>query len=159
FPSVRFRGRERSRHKSALVMQKYSRQQAREAEQKARAYQALVAQAEIELAFHSPETVGSWHARWSDRVAEHDLETLFWQWGERFPSLTGMERWQWQDMPFWQVIAEAGMAAREAGHAVREMERCKRLARTVLIFTERSDQLSRATDRVPGLPASPGYAQ
>ncbi|MDN1857564.1 recombinase, partial [Escherichia coli] len=29
----------------------------------------------------------------------------------------------------------------------------KRLARTVLIFTERSDQLSRATDRVPGLPA------
>ncbi len=72
FPSVRFRVRERSRHKSALVMQKYSRQQAREAEQKARAYRALVAQAEIELAFHSPETVGSWHARWSDRVAEHD---------------------------------------------------------------------------------------
>ncbi|EGO4448539.1 TPA: hypothetical protein GF146_25445 [Escherichia coli] len=123
FPSVRFRVRERSRHKSALVMQKYSRQQAREAEQKARAYQALVAQAEIELAFHSPETVGSWHARWSNRVAEHDLETLFWQWGERFPSLAGMERWQWQDMPFWQVIAEAGMAARVVGHAVREMER------------------------------------
>ena len=35
----------------------------------------------------------------------------------------------------------------------------KRLARSVLIFTESSDQLSRATDRVPGLPASPGYAQ
>ncbi|HDT1524960.1 TPA: plasmid SOS inhibition protein A [Escherichia coli] len=43
--------------------------------------------------------------------------------GERFPSLAGMERWQWQDMPFWQVIAEASLAAREAGHAVREMER------------------------------------
>ncbi|EFW8791694.1 hypothetical protein FAZ68_20290, partial [Shigella boydii] len=26
---------------------------------------------------------------------------------------------------------------------------CKRLVRTVLIFTESSDQLSRATDRVP----------
>ena len=38
-------------------------------------------------------------------------------------------------------------------------EKCKRLARTVLIFTESSDQLSRATDRVPGLPASPGYVQ
>lgn len=38
-------------------------------------------------------------------------------------------------------------------------EERKRLARTVLIFTERSDQLSRATDRVPGLPANPGYAQ
>ncbi|CAM4275616.1 hypothetical protein ESCO107188_03595 [Escherichia coli] len=38
-------------------------------------------------------------------------------------------------------------------------ERRKRLVRTVLIFTESSDQLSRATDRVPGLPASPGYVQ
>lgn len=38
-------------------------------------------------------------------------------------------------------------------------ENCKRLVRTVLIFTESSDQLSRATDRVPGLPASPGYVQ
>ncbi|MGT7951053.1 hypothetical protein ACRW41_19250, partial [Escherichia coli] len=37
----------------------------------------------------------------------------------------------------------------------RDNER-KRLTRTVLIFTESSDQLSRATDRVPGLPASPG---
>ncbi|EFC1586774.1 hypothetical protein B6R25_25985 [Escherichia coli] len=35
----------------------------------------------------------------------------------------------------------------------------KRLVRIVLIFTESSDQLSRATDRVPGLPASPGYVQ
>ncbi|WP_432759860.1 plasmid SOS inhibition protein A [Escherichia coli] len=115
------RVRERSRHKSALVMQKYSRSR-REAEQKPVRTRRWCS-GEIELAFHSPETVGSWHVRWSDRVAEHDLETLFWQWGERFPSLTGMERWQWQDMPFWQVIAEAGMAAREAGHAVREMER------------------------------------
>ncbi|MCK3520879.1 HTH domain-containing protein, partial [Escherichia coli] len=41
--------------------------------------------------------------------------------------------------------------------AIRQCIR-KRLARTVLIFTERSDQLSRATDRVPGLPANPGYA-
>lgn len=40
----------------------------------------------------------------------------------------------------------------------RAMNR-KRLVRTVLIFTESSDQLSRATDRVPGLPASPGYVQ
>lgn len=31
----------------------------------------------------------------------------------------------------------------------------KRLAGTVLIFTESSDQLSRVTDRVPGLPSSP----
>ncbi|SQM26836.1 Uncharacterised protein [Escherichia coli] len=39
------------------------------------------------------------------------------------------------------------------------VDKRKRLVRTVLIFTESSDQLSRATDRVPGLPASPGYVQ
>ncbi|MCX0008454.1 hypothetical protein MP879_09705, partial [Escherichia coli] len=38
----------------------------------------------------------------------------------------------------------------------QDEKNCKRLTRTVLIFTESSDQLSRATDRVPGLPASPG---
>ncbi|GAB0634032.1 hypothetical protein BT09C9_39950 [Escherichia coli] len=45
----------------------------------------------------------------------------------------------------------------EGGALSQEMR--KRLVRTVLIFTESSDQLSRATDRVPGLPASPGYVQ
>lgn len=43
--------------------------------------------------------------------------------------------------------------------AMAELLHRKRLVRTVLIFTESSDQLSRATDRVPGLPASPGYVQ
>ncbi|MFS2273712.1 HEPN family nuclease, partial [Escherichia coli] len=35
------------------------------------------------------------------------------------------------------------------GKPFREQYNCKRLVRTVLIFTESSDQLSRATDRVP----------
>ncbi|EEV6129271.1 transposase [Escherichia coli] len=71
--------------------------------------------------------------------------------------------------------AESGVFARELcrKHAISdaayytwrkkfdgmEMPEGKRLVRTVLIFTESSDQLSRATDRVPGLPASPGYVQ
>ncbi|MGT5861136.1 hypothetical protein ACRW7V_26480, partial [Escherichia coli] len=42
---------------------------------------------------------------------------------------------------------------------IKRILKSKRLVRTVLIFTESSDQLSRATDRVPGLPASPGYVQ
>ncbi|WP_201357661.1 plasmid SOS inhibition protein A, partial [Escherichia coli] len=123
FPSVRFRVRERSRHKSALVMQKYSRQQAREQSRKPVRTGALVAQAEIELAFHSPETVGSWHARWSDRVAEHDRKPC-----------SGSGASVFRHWPEWNagsgrichsggVIAEAGMAARVVGHAVREMER------------------------------------
>ncbi len=48
---------------------------------------------------------------------------------------------------------------RYASYDLRRKIESKRLTRTVLIFTESSDQLSRATDRVPGLPASPGYVQ
>ncbi|STG99357.1 putative RNA I modulator protein [Escherichia coli] len=40
--------------------------------------------------------------------------------------------------------------ALDADEQAAMCERRKRLARTVLIFTEKSDQLSRATDRVPG---------
>ncbi|MCZ5028355.1 plasmid SOS inhibition protein A, partial [Escherichia coli] len=63
------------------------------------------------------------HHQRGERQQQNQAHKQQTEWGERFPSLAGMERWQWQDMPFWQVIAEAGMAAREAGHAVREMER------------------------------------
>lgn len=50
-------------------------------------------------------------------------------------------------------------ASQEAMKYINLLDIRKRLVRTVLIFTESSDQLSRATDRVPGLPASPGYVQ
>nr|WP_071829611.1 hypothetical protein [Escherichia coli] len=53
----------------------------------------------------------------------------------------------------------AYQSCRDSGALFKVLHQGKRLARTVLIFTEKSDQLSRATDRVPGLPASPGYAQ
>ncbi|MBS4337012.1 transposase [Escherichia coli] len=54
---------------------------------------------------------------------------------------------------------EGSLTAVAAGEQVVPASERKRLVRTVLIFTESSDQLSRATDRVPGLPASPGYVQ
>ncbi|MEF6916161.1 IS1 family transposase, partial [Escherichia coli] len=57
------------------------------------------------------------------------------------------QRIERHNLNLWQHLARLGRLGR------------KRLIRTVLIFTESSDQLSRATDRVPGLPASPGYVQ
>lgn len=58
-------------------------------------------------------------------------------------------------MPAKQRLAER---QRKTKPLLKSLE-SKRLVRTVLIFTEKSDQLSRVTDRVSGLPASPGYAQ
>lgn len=57
------------------------------------------------------------------------------------------------------LIAFAGFSAGASAEIAEFSFKGKRLVRTVLIFTESSDQLSRATDRVPGLPASPGYVQ
>lgn len=42
--------------------EKYTRQRRKESCQRERAYQALAGQAEIELAFHTPEIVSSWSA-------------------------------------------------------------------------------------------------
>ena len=69
FPSVPFREGERRRQKTTLTEQKYSRQREREAERRELEYQTCFAQAQIDLAFHTPATVGSWLSRWSGVVA------------------------------------------------------------------------------------------
>ena len=78
--------------------------------------------------------------------------------------VAGWKETQVSDMDFDTIMEKAyeeyfeGLAEGEEALSFSEFKR-KRLVRTVLIFTESSDQLSRATDRVPGLPASPGYVQ
>ncbi len=79
-----------------------------------RAYQALVAQAEIELAFHSPEqSEAGMHAGvtgWQSMTWKPVLAV-----GRAFPVTGRNGTLAVEDMPFWQVIAEASLAAREAG--------------------------------------------
>lgn len=122
FPSVPFREGERRRQKTTLTEQKYSRQREREAERREREYQTCFAQAQIDLAFHTPATVGSWLSRWSGVVEEHDLETIFWGWCGRFPSLSSFDRFFWQEEPLWRLIFEAGEAGRGAPVQVRALE-------------------------------------
>ncbi|QCF15148.1 conjugation system SOS inhibitor PsiB (plasmid) [Salmonella enterica subsp. enterica serovar Bareilly] len=84
--------------------------------------QTCFAQAQIDLAFHTPATVGSWLSRWSGVVEEHDLETIFWGWCGRFPSLSSFDRFFWQEEPLWRLIFEAGEAGRGAPVQVRALE-------------------------------------
>ena len=82
-------------------------------------------------------------------------------------SIRTIQNWQEQGMPVLrgggkgnEVLYDSAAVIRWYAERDAEIENeSKRLVRTVLIFTESSDQLSRATDRVPGLPASPGYVQ
>ncbi|WP_230354306.1 plasmid SOS inhibition protein A [Lelliottia sp. WAP21] len=123
FPEVRFQQTERLRRQDELRDEKYSRQRQKAQCQYERAYQALAGQAEIELAFHTPETVSSWSARWSGtELRQYDLEEMFWRWSERFPSLAPMERWMMANQPFWAVMIETDALAQESPGTVRQLE-------------------------------------
>ncbi|EMM0037485.1 TPA: plasmid SOS inhibition protein A [Klebsiella aerogenes] len=124
FPEVAFQQTERVRCQDALRDEKYTRQRHKERCQREQAYQALAGQAEIELAFHTPETVSSWSARWSgSELRQYDLEEMFWRWSERFPSLSGLDHWMFEGEPFWTVMAETKVLARESPESVRQLER------------------------------------
>lgn len=123
FPEVAFQQTERVRCQDALRDEKYTRQRHKERCQRERAYQALAGQAEIELAFHTPETVSSWSARWSGtELRQYDLEEMFWRWSERFPSLSALERDEFAREPLWSIVFEAGLLTEEASVPVRQLE-------------------------------------
>lgn len=123
FPETKFQTSERCRRQSELSAEKYTRQRRKEACQRETAYQALAGQAEIELVFHTPETVSSWSTRWSGTALhKYDLEAIFFRWSERFPSLGSLELWTFQVEPFWRVMYEVSQLAREASPLVQAME-------------------------------------
>lgn len=124
FPEIRFKEDERFRQKLDLREQKYSRQRSKARECARRAYQAQVGQAEIDLAFQTPETVRSWFARWRQTdISETVLDDLFFRWSERFPSLATLERWQWYHQPHWALMTEVQALAKEAPAHLSALER------------------------------------
>ncbi|EDT6434219.1 hypothetical protein WP66_004563 [Salmonella enterica subsp. enterica] len=111
FPETKFQTSERRRRQGELSAEKYTRQRRKEACQRETAYRALAGQAEIELAFHTPETVSSWSARWSGtELRQYDLEDMFW-------------RWMMANQPFWSVMVESDALAKESPESVRQLER------------------------------------
>ncbi|EPF0317115.1 plasmid SOS inhibition protein A [Enterobacter chuandaensis] len=123
FPEVAFQQTERVRCQDALRDEKYTRQRRKEAGLRETAYQALAGQAEIELAFHTQETVSSWSGRWSGtELRQYDLEEMFWRWSERFPSLSALERDEFAREPLWSMVFEAGLLTEEASVPVRQLE-------------------------------------
>lgn len=124
FPETRFKEQERYRQKRDLNTQKYTRQRSKARRSAQRAYQAQVGQAEIDLAFQTPETVRSWFSRWRQtEIRDTVLDDMFFRWSERFPSLATLERWQWDHQPHWALMYEVQALANEASPGVRAQER------------------------------------
>lgn len=123
FPETRFQEAERRRRQSELRAEKYTRQCRKECCQRESAYQAIKGQAEIELAFCTPETVSSWYSLWSrSDLHSYDIELMFFSWAERFPSLASLERGGIASEPFWRVIIESDALAKESPVWVRQLE-------------------------------------
>ena len=104
--------------------EKYTRQYLRKQTQQERTRMALTGQAEIELAFQTPATVASWASKWANtEVRQSDLMTMFFRWGERFPSMAGFERRFFYEEPLWKMAAEARYLSEDSTETVRELER------------------------------------
>lgn len=124
FPETRFKEDERFNKHLELKNLKYSRQYSKEQARKEISYQALIGQAEIDLAFHTPETVKSWYARWRQTdISENALDDMFFCWSEHFPSLATLEKWQWDNEPHWALMYEIQELAKEAPAHIKELER------------------------------------
>ncbi|WGE30925.1 plasmid SOS inhibition protein A (plasmid) [Edwardsiella tarda] len=122
FPEVIFRHQERQRRQDSMRDEKYTRQRRKAASLRERSLQALKAQAEIALAFHTPTTLGSWLSHWVDSgVPEYELESMLMRWIQRFPTLSTW--YSWPGEPLWRVVDDIAHTARSASSNLQVIDR------------------------------------
>lgn len=122
FPEQAFNTRERQENRCQREDELYSRQEARRGRELKDKYNNLVGQAEIDLAFHTPETIRTWYARWSHRdIHDYDLQKMLWAWTERCPSLIHLVREYYQSAQ--EVVLDAHDVATVSTPEERELER------------------------------------
>lgn len=97
FPEQAFSISERQVNREQREAQLYSRQYASRERERQDRYNSKVGQAEIDLAFQTPETIQAWYALWSHQdIRDFDLERMLWAWSERCPSLAHLVRAYYQ---------------------------------------------------------------
>lgn len=114
FPEVFFRDTERRDQRISLSVHKGARLRLREEEHRKALYQAKLGQAAIELAHHTPDSLGTWWEGWEQHeLNAWDLDRMVWAWIERTPSLQGVEKYIWSDCPLWAVMGEVRRVGNE----------------------------------------------
>ena len=106
FPEVMHTRTDRRLHKSNIQTTRQMRRESREYEQRWKSRQNLLAKAEIDLNFQSPESVCTWYSRWSDEFDAAELEGMFWRWQTRFASLKELAWLRMNGEPLWSVLLE-----------------------------------------------------
>jgi hypothetical protein len=105
FPAYGELCRERRERKWDMQAERKHRRRSREEQQKRRRYQNRLAQAEVELAFATPSSVGAWYAYWSKQdIYEDDLTEGFFAWFERFPCSVGSKLQHYKTDALWTIM-------------------------------------------------------
>lgn len=122
FPEQAFSISDRQANRDQRAAQQYARQSARIERDRMTRYSNKVGQAEIDLAFQTPETIRTWYAHWSQQdIYDFDLEKLIWAWTKRCPSLAHLVRGYYQSSL--EVMLDAHDVATASTPAERELER------------------------------------
>ncbi len=107
FPAYGELCRERRERRWDIKYERKERRLLRDVQQKRRRYQTQLAQAEVELAFATPSTVGAWYAYWSKQdIDEDDLTEGFFAWFERFPRMAGSKLMHFKSHALWAVMEQ-----------------------------------------------------
>jgi hypothetical protein len=107
FPEVTFQRCDRDDKRHQRRMHQSVRRERIQTNRRELEHQSRVSQAEIDLAFCTPENLTAWHERWSGNdIREWELDKMVWSWMSSFPSLCEMEPLDWNGEPLWAVVGQ-----------------------------------------------------
>ena len=85
-------------------------------------YQNRVGQAEIDLAFQTPETLRAWYEFWSQQdIRDYDIQRMLWAWTERSPSLSHLVKAYYDRAQ--DIVLDVHDVAGSSTPAEKELER------------------------------------
>ncbi|PKA32729.1 plasmid SOS inhibition protein A [Cedecea lapagei] len=123
FPEVTHTRTDRKLQRSNIRTTRQTRRESREFDQRWKLRQNLLAKAETDLNFQSPETVCTWYTRWSDEFDAKELAAMFWRWQPRFTSLKELQWVRLSGEPLYAVMYEIPFIVRETPEHTRIAER------------------------------------
>ncbi|MBJ8983598.1 MULTISPECIES: plasmid SOS inhibition protein A [Citrobacter freundii complex] len=122
FPEQAFSISERHTQREVREENLYSRQESRRYREKEEKYQNRAGQAEIDLAFQTPETLRAWYESWSQQdIRDYDIQRMLWAWTERSPSLSHLVK-AYYDRAH-EIVLDVHDVAESSTPAEKELER------------------------------------
>lgn len=124
FPEVVFKGKQRNEERWQLGWNKKDRLAAKQRLQNEVKRRNLFDSAVIDLNFQTPATISGWERRWGAELNDFDdeLDSAFWRWLQRFPSLHSLRKFEGYGNPLWVLVDDIEKINRETPPFVNAVE-------------------------------------